>query len=153
MRPVGTRRRSGANPKQSAAEPRVVEMPSSQEVSERPLDDPSLYLNRELSLLEFQRRVLEEAQDERNCLLERVKFLSIVCSNLDEFFMVRIAALKQKLSAGTQDLSIDGRTVTQQLAAVRACMALLTKEIYECFQKELTPALGRGGGRGEGERR
>src|SRR5579884_3818252 len=83
------------------------------------LDDPSLYVNRELSLLEFQRRVLEEARDSRNKLLERVKFLSIVSSNLDEFFMVRVAALKQKLAAGSQDLSIDGRTVSQQLEAVR----------------------------------
>ncbi|HEY4084900.1 MAG TPA: polyphosphate kinase 1 [Bryobacteraceae bacterium] len=144
MKP-GTRRRAATNPKQSAAEPRVVEMPASQEPGERPLDDPSLYLNRELSLLEFQRRVLEEAKDERNFLLERVKFLSIVCSNLDEFFMVRIAALKQKLSAGTADLSIDGRTVTQQLAAVHTRMALLTKEIYDCFQKVLTPELTRAG--------
>lgn len=143
MRPVGSRRRAGTNPKQGEA--RVVEMRAAQELTERPLDDPSLYLNRELSLLEFQRRVLEEAQDERNGLLERVKFLSIVCSNLDEFFMVRIAALKQKLSAGTQDVSIDGRTVTQQLAAVRARMTLLTKEIYDCFQKELTPELARAG--------
>jgi len=88
-------------------------------VQEVSLDDPSLYVNREISLLEFQKRVLEEARDGRNKLLERVKFLSIVTSNIDEFFMVRLAALKQKLSAGSQDLSIDGRTVSQQLAAVR----------------------------------
>ena len=75
------------------------------------LDDPSLYMNRELSLLEFQRRVLEEARDPHNKLLERVKFISIVSSNLDEFFMVRVAALKQKLAAGSCDLSIDGKTV------------------------------------------
>ncbi len=144
MSSVGSRRRPGANPKQSRAEARVVEMPAA-EPNERPLDDPSLYINRELSLLEFQRRVLEEAQDERNHLLERVKFLSIVCSNLDEFFMVRVAALKQKLSAGIQDLSIDGRTVTQQLTAVRASVAQITKEIYDCFQKELIPELTRAG--------
>src|SRR5882724_6083807 len=78
-------------------------------VPELSLDDSSLYMNRELSLLEFQNRVLEEARDSRNKLLERVKFLSIVNSNLDEFFMVRVAALKQKLSTGILDLSIDGR--------------------------------------------
>jgi len=91
-------------------------------VQEVSLDDPALYINREISLLEFQRRVLEEARDARNKLLERVKFLSIVSSNLDEFFMVRVAALKQKLSAGRQDLSIDGKTVVQQLTAVRECL-------------------------------
>ncbi|HVV47876.1 MAG TPA: hypothetical protein VHC72_21840, partial [Bryobacteraceae bacterium] len=131
--------------KAKTAEARVVEMPASQVLAELPLDDPSLYFNRELSLLEFQRRVLEEAQDERNHLLERVKFLSIVCSNLDEFFMVRIAALKQKLSAGTHDISIDGRTVAEQLTAVRAGISHLTKEIYDCFQKELVPELTRAG--------
>jgi polyphosphate kinase len=145
MRAVGSRRRAGTNLKTKPAEARVVEMPASQEPTELPLDDPSLYFNRELSLLEFQSRVLEEAQDPRNHLLERVKFLSIVCSNLDEFFMVRIAALKQKLTAGTHDISIDGRTVTQQLAAVRASIGQLTKQIYDCFQKELVPELSRAG--------
>jgi polyphosphate kinase len=109
------------------------------------LDDPALFINRELSLLEFQRRVLEEARDGRNKLLERVKFLSIVSSNLDEFFMVRVAALKQKLSAGSPDLSIDGRTVGQQLAAVREGLEDLFKSIYECFQKQLRPTLARNG--------
>ena len=65
------------------------------------LDDPSLYLNRELSLLAFQRRVLEEAEDESNPLLERVKFLAILGSNLEEFFMVRVAGLMAQMDAGT----------------------------------------------------
>src|ERR1700761_5469176 len=65
--------------------------------------DPSLYINRELSLLAFQRRVLEEAEDERNPLLERVKFLAIVGSNLDEFFMVRVAGLAAQLDAGSME--------------------------------------------------
>ncbi|MDQ1474094.1 MAG: polyphosphate kinase, partial [Bryobacterales bacterium] len=110
---------------------------------EIPLDDYSNYMNRELSLLEFQKRVLDEARDPRNKLLERVKFLSIVSSNLDEFFMVRVAALKQKLSAGTQDLSIDGKTVSQQLAAVRERLDEIMKAIYECFHRQLVPALSR----------
>ncbi len=109
------------------------------------LDDPSLYMNRELSLLEFQKRVLEEARDPRNKLLERVKFLSIVSSNLDEFFMVRVAALKQKLSAGNQDLSIDGKTVAQQLTTVRERLDEIMKAIYDCFQKQLLPGLKRHG--------
>jgi len=73
-----------------------------------PLDDPQLYVNRELGLLEFQRRVLEEAQDETVPLLERVKFLSIVGSNLDEFFMVRVAGLAAQVDAGTMEVGADG---------------------------------------------
>lgn len=105
------------------------------------LDDPSLYMNRELSLLEFQRRVLEEARDPHNKLLERVKFISIVSSNLDEFFMVRVAALKQKLAAGRNDLSIDGKTVSQQLEAVQVSVDQLMAQIYACFQNQLLPEL------------
>jgi polyphosphate kinase len=118
------------------------------EVTGRPepsLDDASLYVNREVSLLEFQKRVLEEARDPRNKLLERVKFISIVTSNIDEMFMVRIAALKQKLSAGSQDLSIDGKTVSQQLAVLRPRFVELLKATYDCFHRLLLPGLGRHG--------
>jgi len=116
-------------------------MPVTQPSPDVSLDDPSLYFNRELSLLEFQRRVLDEARDERNKLLERVKFLSIVSSNLDEFFMIRVAALKQKLKAGNQDISIDGKTVSQQLSLVRTRVGELMKEVYDCFHKQLLPEL------------
>jgi polyphosphate kinase len=105
------------------------------------LREPALYMNRELSLLEFQRRVLEEARDPHNKLLERVKFISIVSSNLDEFFMVRVAALKQKIAAGRPDLSIDGKTATQQLEAVHASVDQLMSQIYDCFQNQLLPEL------------
>jgi polyphosphate kinase len=79
------------------------------------LDDPALYLNRELTWLEFNRRVLHEAADPRTPLLERVKFLAIVSSNLDEFFMKRIGGLKQQIAAGLHKPSVDGRTPAQQV--------------------------------------
>jgi polyphosphate kinase len=105
------------------------------------LDDPSLYLNRELSLLAFQRRVLEEAFDERNPVLERAKFLAIVGSNLDEFFMVRVAGLKHQVAAGVLDVSPDGMTAAEQLVAVRKEAARLIAEMYRCYHEKLLPAL------------
>ncbi|HTP65946.1 MAG TPA: polyphosphate kinase 1 [Geobacteraceae bacterium] len=79
------------------------------------LDDSQWYLNRELTWLEFNRRVLHEAEDERTPLLERLKFLAIVSGNLDEFFMKRIGGLKQQIGAGVRELTIDGRTPRQQV--------------------------------------
>jgi polyphosphate kinase len=105
------------------------------------LDDPQYYLNRELSQLEFFRRVLEEAQDERNALLERVKFLAIVGSNLDEFFMVRVAGLKQQIEAGVVELSLDGMTPAEQLAAIRKAVSKLLAEARDCYQNDLLPRL------------
>src|SRR5437660_1746608 len=81
--------------------------------------DPELYLNRELSLLAFQRRVLEEAHDETNPLLERVKFLGILGSNIDEFFMVRVAGLAAQVEAGTVEAAPDGMSPRAQLVAIR----------------------------------
>ncbi len=105
------------------------------------LNHPSLYVNRELSLLEFQRRVFEEAQDERNPLLERVKFISIVASNLDEFYMVRVGGLKKQIAGGVTDLSPDGRTPAEQLAAIRKVAQALMKEAQVYLQDVLIPAL------------
>lgn len=79
------------------------------------LNDPQYYLNRELTWLEFNKRVLHEAEDERTPLLERVKFLAIVSSNIDEFFMKRIGGLKQQVGAGISELSVDGRGPQQQI--------------------------------------
>ncbi len=83
---------------------------------EASLSAPELYLNRELTWLSFNRRVLAEAEDERNPLLERVKFLAITASNLDEFFMKRIGGLKQQVAAGVHELTVDGRTPQSQIA-------------------------------------
>src|SRR5438270_13636352 len=89
------------------------------------LEQPDLYINRELSWIEFNRRVFEEAQDTRHPLLERLKFLSIFDSNLDEFIMIRLAGLKDQLAAHVSSLSPDGRTAEQQLLAVRERLAPL----------------------------
>jgi polyphosphate kinase len=109
------------------------------------LHDHSLYVNRELSLLEFQRRVLEEAQDESNPLLERIKFLAIVGSNLDEFFMVRVAGLKKQIDAGVIDIPPDGMTPPQQLAEIRKVATQLMTQARECLQDDLTPQLNKAG--------
>ncbi len=108
------------------------------------LNDPKLYIDREMSMLEFQRRVLEEAQDTCNPLLERVKFLSIVSSNLSEFFMVRVAALKQQIEAGVAELSFDGRTPAEQLATIRPVALQLMQATRRELQK-LLPQLDQAG--------
>lgn len=109
------------------------------------LHDPELYVNRELGLLEFQRRVLEEAQDESNPLLERVKFLAIVASNLDEFFMVRVAGLKKQVAAGVVKVPADGMTPAHQLAQVRKVALQLMTQSRECLHYDLLPLLKQAG--------
>ena len=111
------------------------------EAATLPLDHPSLYLNREISLLAFQTRVLEEAQDEQNPLLERVKFLSIVGSNLDEFFMVRVAGLKGQLESGALESGPDGMTPGEELIAIREHVAALYKAGQDCLRSQLLPSL------------
>ena len=109
------------------------------------LKDPGLYINRELSLLAFQRRVLEEAQDESNPLLERVKFLAIVGSNLDEFFMVRVAGLKRQVEAGSVEVGPDGMSPADQLEAIRAEVNTLITNASRCFRRQLIPTLEQAG--------
>ena len=103
------------------------------------LDAPELYLNRELTWLEFNRRVLHEAQDESNPLLERLKFVGIVSSNLDEFFMKRIGGLKLQVVAGIMDYSVDGRLPAQQIeesyAKVRELEALKSELVPHLFEQ------------------
>ena len=103
---------------------------------DKELASPDLFLNRELTWLAFNRRVLHEAEDERNPLLERLKFLAITASNLDEFFMKRIGGLKQQVVAGMHELTVDGRTPQQQIAE---CY-LVVREL-EQRQRELGPRI------------
>src|SRR5271157_42010 len=111
----------------------------------REFDDPDLFINRELSLLDFQRRVLEEAQDSSNPLLERLMFLSFVGSNVDEFFMVRVAGLKRQLEKGVSDPGPDGMSSSEQLRAIRASVIRLYRGAHDCWSKELVPALEQAG--------
>jgi len=99
------------------------------------------FVNRELSWLEFDRRVLEEAEDPTVPLLERVKFLAIVSSNLDEFFMVRVAGLKRRIRAGDGTTGPDGLTPAQTLAAVAERARSLSDEQHRCFLDQLEPML------------
>jgi polyphosphate kinase len=109
------------------------------------LDSPELYLNPHLGLLAFQRRVLEEAQDAHNPLLERVKFVSILSSNIDEFFMVRVANLWQQLETRTTEMSIDGRSPLEQLELIRVEITSLMGAIYTLWRDELMPELNKAG--------
>jgi polyphosphate kinase len=105
------------------------------------LDSPLLYVNRELALLEFQKRVLEEARDPRVPLLERAKFLSIVDSNLDEFYMIRVAGLKQQVAAGVQESGPDGMSPADQLDAVRKTAVAIAADARRVWLEEVRPAL------------
>ncbi len=109
------------------------------------LDAPDLYLNPHLSLLAFQKRVLEEARDTGTPLLERVKFLSILASNIDEFFMVRVAGLWQQIENRSMETNIDGRTPGEQLELIRQEVTTLTMEMYRVWREELAPELRQAG--------
>jgi polyphosphate kinase len=105
------------------------------------LGDPALFVNRELSWLEFNARVLDEARDPQNPLLERLKFLSIFASNLDEFFMIRVANLKEVEAAGVEDPAPDGLTADETLDAISARCHALMDEHAHILHREVRPAL------------
>lgn len=105
------------------------------------IERPDLYINRELSWIAFNRRVFEEAEDTRHPLLERVKFLSIFDTNLDEFIMIRVAGLKDQLAAHVTSLSPDGLTAEQQMAAVRQQQTPLIQEVHHYWRNILLPLL------------
>src|SRR6059058_5626094 len=103
--------------------------------------DPKNFINRELSWLAFNRRVLEEAQDPTQPLIERVKFLTIVSSNLDEFFEIRVAGIKQQIESETSDISPDGLSPTETFNQIQRLAHELVATQYELFNKELLPQL------------
>jgi polyphosphate kinase len=105
------------------------------------LDDPSYFLNRELSWVRFNARVLEEARDMWHPLLERVKFIAICGSNLDEFFMTRIPRLMKKINKGSDEKSMDGMTAMEQIEATRKEILPLIEQHVECWKNEILPAL------------
>ena len=102
------------------------------------LTDPSLYINRELSWLEFNERVLEEAHDKNNPLMERLKFLAITASNLDEFFMIRVSSLLRSQSTAPDP---SGLTPRDQLAAISKRVQEMVQKQYSCFMRSLIPAM------------
>ncbi|MCP4419637.1 MAG: polyphosphate kinase 1 [Chloroflexi bacterium] len=109
------------------------------------LHNPSFYINRELSNIEFNRRVLEECNNAEHPLLERTKFLAIFSSNMDEFFMVRVSGLKQQVLLGITDRPADGLTPREQLVAIHRTFTQLYSQVTSCWLKTLQPALSKVG--------
>ena len=107
--------------------------------------DPSYYYNRELSWISFNKRVLNEARDKNNLLFERLKFLSITASNLDEFFMVRVASLKDMVNAGYKKKDIAGMTPTQQLERINEETHELVNLQYRTYNRSLYSLLSQQG--------
>lgn len=105
------------------------------------LNEPGLYINRELSWLRFNWRVLEESREESHPLLERVKFLAIFANNLDEFFMIRVSGLRRQVAAGIQDITVDGMTPGEQLIEIRRILLKYLERQAECWTQDLLPRL------------
>ncbi len=133
--------KSAAKP-ESFAEPESTDRHDDEDIPYRiDLEDAQWYLSRELSWLEFNRRVLHEAVDERTPLLERLKFLAIFSSNLDEYFMVRVAVTKQQIEASVNKRTPDGRTPSDQLQDISRRLRPMFIEMHRYFQEELRPTL------------
>src|SRR5881409_3687979 len=107
--------------------------------------DPKNFINRELSWLEFNQRVLEEAQDPTQPLIERVKFLTIFSSNLDEFFEIRVAGIKQQIESETSDVGPDGLSATETFNSIQRVVRELVATQYALWKNELVPELAKNG--------
>src|ERR1700724_4397402 len=125
----------------NAVEKQVIRKRSMEQETYSVLSESSLYNNRELSLLEFNQRVLEEAQDLSTPLLERLKFLCIVASNLDEFFEVRVAGLRQQHQSKVSAPGPDGMSPGEQLAAISSRVRKMVDDKYRTWSEQLVPAL------------
>src|SRR5450432_1792047 len=124
----------------------IVALPSSSEgTSTSRFSAPENFINRELSWLEFNRRVLEEAQDATQPLIERVKFLSIFSSNLDEFFEIRVAGIKQQIESETSDVGPDGLSPTETFNGIQRVAHELVATEYALWNDEIVPALAKSG--------
>ena len=128
---------------QVVAEESVV--PFSAECDPARFADPRNFINRELSWLEFNRRVLEEAEDPTQPLIERVKFLTIFSSNLDEFFEIRVAGIKQQIASETSEVGPDGMSPTQTFESIERVVRELVAKQYALWNDELAPALAKNG--------
>ena len=132
---------SGAARAAGAAVTPIHPLPAPAAQPPQPADSAALFINRELSWLEFNRRVLHEVRDESNPLIERLKFVAIFDNNLDEFFMKRVGGLKQQLASNVRELPPDSRTPRQQLAEINAAVRPMLAEQRRLLNDELLPAL------------
>ena len=135
-----------ADPSSPDAATNIIRLPDSADESPgRQFSAPSNFINRELSWLEFNRRVLEEAQDNTQPLIERVKFLTIFSSNLDEFFEIRVAGIKQQIESETSDVGPDGLSPTETFNAIQRVAHELVATEYTLWNDELAPLLAKNG--------
>src|SRR6266446_5013065 len=133
---------SHAHPANTAPPDNVVAMLPPDEAPTKPdFSAPKNFINRELSWLEFNRRVFEEAKDPTQPLLERVKFLGIVSSNLDEFFEIRVAGIKQQIASETSDVGPDGMSPTEIFEAIQRVAHEMVAQQYSLWNKEIEPLL------------
>src|SRR5246127_4963686 len=119
----------------------VTAVPEIVETAHDRFRDPKNFINRELSWLAFNQRVLEEAQDPMQPLIERVKFLTIFSSNLDEFFEIRVAGIKQQIESETSDVGPDGLSATEVFNQIQKTARELVATQYALWNNEIAPAL------------